>query len=398
MQRVQVVVSGAGPSGVVAANRLAQRGIEVLLLETGPEPAEDLRASTFHPPTLDMMDELGWLPELEAQGLRAPVYQYRNRRSGEVLSFDMTEISDVLKHPYRLQCEQYKLARLGVRKLPETGFGEVRFQHRVLHFEQDAGGVTVHAETPFGIEAIRADFLIAAEGANSVTRKWLGVEFAGFTYPEKFLTLSTTWPMERHFQDLAYVNYMADSQEWCVLLRTPSVWRVLVPVAETEPDEAITSEVKKNAVFDGLMGNGAELKTEHRTIYRVHQRVADRYDHGRVVLIGDAAHLNNPLGGFGMNSGVHDAWNLTDKLTAVLKEGADHAEALAHYNRQRRTVMHEFVQTQTIRNKQAMESTGDDQKRHQAMLEEIHRDDARRRDYILGQSMVLSRKREAEIA
>lgn len=398
MQRVQVIVSGAGPSGVVAANRLAQRGIDVLLLEGRHEPAEDLRASTFHPPTLDMMEELGWLDELEAQGLRAPVYQYRNRRSGEVLSLDMTELADVLKHPYRLQCEQYKLARLGVAKLPATGCGEVKFQHRVVHFKQDADGVTVQAETPTGIQAFRADFLVAAEGANSITRKWLNVDFAGFTYPEKFLTLSTQWPMEQHLPELAYVNYMADSQEWCVLLRTPSVWRVLVPVAEQEADADILSDAKKNAVFDGLMGDGARLGTEHRTIYRVHQRVADRYDHGRVVLIGDAAHLNNPLGGFGMNSGVHDAWNLTAKLTAILKEGASASDELARYNRQRRTVMAEFVQAQTIRNKQALEGGADAQRQHQAQLEAIVRDDEKRRDYILTQGMIKSLQREASIS
>lgn len=395
MHRVQVVVSGAGPAGVVAACRLAKAGIDVLLVEAHADCPEDLRASTFHPPTLDMMEELGLLDALEAQGLKAPVYHYRNRRSGEVLAFDLSEIADVARHPYRLQCEQYKLARLGVRTLEADPHGEVRFQRRLAHFEQDADGVTVHLETPVGIETVRADFLIAAEGANSLTRKWLDVRFEGFTYPEKFLTLSTTWPLEQHFDNLAGVNYVADPDEWCVLLRVPSVWRVLVPAPETLSDEELVSDAKKNAVFDGLMGDGASIVTEHRTIYRVHQRVAHRYDHGRVALIGDAAHLNNPLGGFGMNSGVHDAWNLTGKLIEVF-DGAAHEPLLAHYDRQRRTVMNEFVQAQTIRNKQAMESH-DSQQRHQADLQAILEDDARRRDYLLGQAMVKSREREAAI-
>ncbi|MES2033060.1 MAG: NAD(P)/FAD-dependent oxidoreductase [Pseudomonadota bacterium] len=395
MHRVQVVVSGAGPAGVVAACRLAKAGIDVLLVEAHADCPEDLRASTFHPPTLDMMEELGLLDALEAQGLKAPVYHYRNRRSGEVLAFDLSELADVARHPYRLQCEQYKLARLGVRTLEADPHGEVRFQRRLAHFEQDADGVTVHLETPVGIETVRADFLIAAEGANSLTRKWLDVRFEGFTYPEKFLTLSTTWPLEQHFDNLAGVNYVADPDEWCVLLRVPSVWRVLVPAPETLSDEELVSDAKKNAVFDGLMGDGASIVTEHRTIYRVHQRVAHRYDHGRVALIGDAAHLNNPLGGFGMNSGVHDAWNLTGKLIEVF-DGAAHEPLLAHYDRQRRTVMNEFVQAQTIRNKQAMESH-DSQQRHQADLQAILEDDARRRDYLLGQAMVKSREREAAI-
>lgn len=395
MQRVQVLVSGAGPAGVVAACRLAKAGIDVLLVEAHADCPEDLRASTFHPPTLDMMEELGLLDELEAQGLKAPVYHYRNRRSGEVLPFDLTELSDVLKHPYRLQCEQYKLARLGVRTLEAEPHGEVRFQRRLAYFEQDADGVTCHLETPIGIETVRADYLISAEGANSLTRKWLDVRFEGFTYPEKFLTLSTTYPMEQHFDRVAQVNYIADPDEWCVLLRVPTVWRVLVPAAESISDAELTSDAKKNAVFDGLMGDGKSIVTEHRTIYRVHQRVAHRYDHGRVVLIGDAAHLNNPLGGFGMNSGVHDAWNLTEKLMQVY-DGADAAPLLAHYDRQRRTVMNEFVQAQTIRNKKAMESS-EAQREHQAELQAILEDDNRRRDYLMGQAMVKSRIREAEI-
>lgn len=395
MEKVQVLVSGAGPAGVVAACRLAQAGIGVMLVEAHAECPEDLRASTFHPPTLDMMAELGLLPELEAQGLKAPVYHYRNRRTGEVLAFDLSELADVLARPYRLQCEQYKLTRLGVRTLDAAADAQVRFQRRLVHFEQDAAGVTARLETPVGLETVRADFLIAAEGANSLTRKWLDVRFEGFTYPEKFLTLSTTWPMDRHFEALAHVNYIADPDEWCVLLRTPSVWRLLVPAAGSAPDAELLSEAKKTAVFDGLTGDGARVVTEHRTIYRVHQRVAHRYDHGRVVLVGDAAHLNNPLGGLGMNSGIHDAWNVTGKLLEAYA-GAPHAPLLAHYDRQRRTVMHEFVQAQTIRNKAAMESP-DAQARHQAELAAISADPDRRRDYLLGQAMVKSRAREAEI-
>jgi 3-(3-hydroxy-phenyl)propionate hydroxylase len=191
------------------------------------------------------------------------------------------------------------------------------------------------------------------------------------------------------------VNYIADPDEWCVLLRVPSVWRVLVPAPETTPDAVLVSDANKNAVFERLMGDGAAIATEHRTIYRVHQRVAHRYDHGRVVLIGDAAHLNNPLGGFGMNSGVHDAWNLCDKLERIFA-GAEAEPLLAQYDRQRRTVMNEFVQAQTISNKQAMENR-DAQQRRQADLQAILEDDARRRDYLLGQAMVKSRERELQI-
>ena len=397
--RTRVMVVGAGPVGAVAAYRLATMGIDVVLVEVAAECAEDMRASTFHPPTLDMMAELGVLDELIAQGLKAPVYQYRNRRSGNVLALDMGEISDVVAHPYRLQCEQYKLARLLTDRLADHPHGRVLFSRRALHIEQDADGVTVHVESPMAVETYRCDYLIGADGANSTVRKWLDVSFEGFTYPERFLTLSTAYPIDEHFGGLANVNYMADAQEWCVLLRVPTLWRVLVPARADEDDAALVSEAKKNQVFEGLLGTGPEVATYHRTLYRVHQRVADRFRQGRVLLIGDAAHLNNPLGGFGMNSGIHDAWNLTSKLHDVLVDDADAEARLGLYERQRRTIAAEFVQTQTMQNKAALEADADAGKTAQeSKLEALLANHERRHDYMLRQAMVYSLRREAEIA
>ncbi len=395
MQRVSVIVAGAGPAGSVAAWRLAQHGIDTLLLESLPATPEDMRASTLHPPTLDMLEELGLLDTLEAEGLRAPIYQYRNRDTGDVISLDMRELDDVLRHPYRLQCEQFKLTRLIAAKLAAHAHGRILFDRKVIGYEQDEGGVTVSVSAGEEIETYRADYLIGADGANSTIRKLMGVTFEGFTYPEKFLTLSTSFPVESKIDDLAYVAYMASAKEWCVLLRVPDWWRVLVPANEADDESWLTSDEKKTQVFGGLIGDGAPVVTGHRTLYRVHQRVADTYRQRRVLLAGDSAHLNNPLGGFGMNSGVHDAWNLTGRLISVLTKGAYADSELDLYVRQRRTVMYEFVQAQTIRNKVALESGAS--ARQEALLKEIVADRTRRRDYMLNQGMVKSRQREAEI-
>jgi len=400
MKRTQVIVAGAGPTGAVAAYALACKGIDVLLIEAHPDSPEDMRASTLHPPTLEMLQELGLLDALDAQGLRAPVYQYRNRSSGEVLSFDLTEVGDVLRYPYRLQCEQYKLSRLIIGLLADHPHAEVLHGHRVVHVEQDATGVTVAAEGAFDIVHFRADYLIAADGANSVVRKWLGVPFDGFTYPEKFLTLSTTYPAERHFDNLAYVSYIADEKEWCVLLRVPTLWRVLVPARAEDLDADLRSDEKRNQVFGGLFGDaGREAETYHRTVYRVHQRVAQTFRRGRILLAGDAAHLNNPLGGLGMNSGIHDAINLADKLEQILLKGGDADALLDRYDRQRRTVMHDFVQKQTISNKQAMEAgNAEAQLRSQKRMADVLANDDMRRDYLLQQSMYKSLQQERAIA
>jgi 3-(3-hydroxy-phenyl)propionate hydroxylase len=402
MERTRVVVIGAGPVGVIAAYRLVRAGIDVVVLESEPRCPEDMRASTLHPPTLEMLSDLGVLETLEAEGLRAPVYHYRNRRTQEVLAFDLNELADLTPFPYRLQCEQFKITRLLTRLIAADPHGEVRFSRRLLGFDQDANGVTLSVEAPFAIEALKCDYVIAADGANSLARKLLGITFEGFTYPEKFLTLSTKMAIEEAIPGLAFVNYVADPEEWCVLLRVPEFWRVLVPAAEADRDEDLLSDAKKTDVFRGLLGAEAAgaVRTHHRTIYRVHQRVAQTYRGGRVLLAGDAAHLNNPLGGFGMNSGVHDAWNLTDKLICLLGGGGGDADALLdRYDRQRRTVMNEFVQAQTIRNKKLLESSSAEaQVTNQREMEAIIRDDERRRDYLMTQAMLKSRAREAAIA
>ena len=396
VERTSVVIAGGGPVGATAALRLAQAGIGTIVLEALDDCPEDMRASTMHPPTLDMLQTLGALDDLEAIGLRAPVYQYRNRQTGHIVEFDLSELADISAHPYRLQCEQFKLARLMHKRLAALPNGETRFNRRVLGYEQDADGVTIHAEGPTCIEHIRADYLIAADGANSTIRKWTGSQFEGFTYPERFLTLSTGYPLEQHFDGLANVNYLSDVREWCVLLRVPEFWRVLVPTDIAEPDEYLLSEAKKNAVFGGLIGNGAAVETSHRTVYRVHQRVADSFRHGRVLLAGDAAHLNNPLGGFGMNSGLHDIWNLTDKLIQILDGSGDADALLDLYDRQRRFVARSFVQAQTIDNKKAMEN-GSGRSEQEARFEKIAADPALRRDYLLRQSMYESLAQEAQI-
>ncbi len=397
--RTRVLVVGAGPVGAVAAYRLAEMGIDTILLEAGADCPQDMRASTFHPPSLEMMEALGLVDDLIADGLKAPVYQYRNRRSGHVVELDLGELADITRHPYRLQCEQYKLARLCVNRLHGHAHGAVSFDRRALSFAQDDDGVTVQVEGPTAIETYRCDYLIAADGASSTIRKWTGVEFEGFTWPDRFLTLSTDYPIERHFDRLANVNYVADADEWCVLLRVPTLWRVLVPAPESDTDTAFLSDAYKDRVFGGLLGIDTPIETHHRTLYRVHQRVAKSFAAGRVLLVGDAAHLNNPLGGFGMNSGIHDAWNLTAKLQAILQDAAAAEPLLSRYDRQRRTVCTEFVQAQTIQNKQAMEGTGDDGRSMQEhRMDELAGDAEKRRAYLMRQAMFTSLEREAEIA
>ncbi len=397
-QRCQVVVAGAGPVGTVMTTLLARAGIDTVLLEAGQTCAEDLRASTFHPPTLEMLDQIGITPTLLERGLKAPIYHWRDRQSGESVAFDLSELSDITRYPFRIQCEQYHLSNALAAVLDETPNADVRFGTRLLSFEQDDTGVTVFAEGVTEVERIRCDWLIGTDGANSLVRKWLGIEFDGFTYPEKFLCLTTKTELADHLANLALVNYVSDPQEWLVLLRVPSLWRVLVPTDDATPDAELLGDAAKNAVFDRLISNGASIKTEHRTLYRVHQRVAKSFVEGRVILIGDAAHLNNPLGGFGMNSGVHDAFDLFGEIEPVIRNGAT-AERIARFERRRRTVTHAFTQAQSIQNMEYIKvGNSEAHKQRRADLQAICADDGKRRAYLMRQAMFESLAQAAEIS
>jgi 3-(3-hydroxy-phenyl)propionate hydroxylase len=184
------------------------------------------------------------------------------------------------------------------------------------------------------------------------------VMYEGLTYPELFLVASTSFPFEEHFENLSWVNYVSDPDEWCVMLKTLDFWRVLIPAPLDTDRDTLLSDEFIQARLQNLVAKDGDYDIQHRTLYRVHQRVAETYRvSARVVLAGDSAHINNPLGGMGMNGGLHDAFNLGDKLLKILKENQAMEPLLDLYDRQRRQICIDFVQAHTMRNKKLMEST-----------------------------------------
>ena len=394
-----VIIAGAGPVGCTAALRLARAGIPVTLLEGLPDLPETLRASTFHPPSLDMLDELGMAKPLEAQGLVCRKYQYRDRRTGEIAEFDLGHLAEDTRHPYRLQAEQWKYTRLVWNELGEkhAGLAECHFNSSVKGVHQTPDGVEVLVWQNGQEKILRGSFLVAADGADSAVRKAVAVEFEGFTWPEKFLVASTPFPLETKFDRLSLVNYVSDPEEWLVLLRTPSLWRVLIPTDPKIEDDALwLSDRWIQDRLHHMAPHDRDYEIVHRTIYRVHQRVAKTYRRGRVLLAGDSAHINNPLGGMGMNGGIHDAWSLADKLIRI-HQGAEAGPLLDLYDRQRRGICVRFVQEHTINNKKLMESKDPVvQKKRQAEFMRAAADPALSRAFLLKTSMIQS-LRDAEL-
>ena len=388
--REPIVIAGCGPAGAALALYLVRRDIPVLILEREASLPVDLRASTFHPPTLEMLNDLGIAAPMIAKGLIVDRYQYRDRRTGEVAEFDMSVIADETLFPYRLQLEQYELTRIAVRVLERFPHAELRYGNEVVGFRQDAAGVVVNVLEPGGIREVRGSYLIGADGASSRVRKAAGIEFDGFTYEEKFLVASTDFPLEQVFEDLSYVNYIADPEEWCVVLRTDKSWRVLWPTDPRFPEPSLyLSDDYLQQRLHRLYDKPGDYDIRHRTLYEVHQRVAETYYRGRVALVGDACHINNPLGGMGMNGGIHDACNLGAKLTDVWRGRAEREESLAHYDRQRRELAVRFIQQHTINNKALMEATDPDiQQRRQRDFMEKASDPVKAKAFIMERAMI----------
>jgi len=345
-----VVVAGAGPVGCVAAAVLAARNIRVTLLEAAPELPRELRASTFHPATLDLLDQYGVVNEMIGRGLVAPRFAYRDRREGVVAEFDLTTLADVSAHPFRLQCEQYKLCEIMLDRFASMAGVTVRFDAAVVEAADQGDAATVRLASG---ETISADAVVGADGASSAVRKSLGLAFDGMTYEDRYLVVSTPFEMADHLDDLAYVNYISDSDEWLVLLRTLRLWRALFPVGEHESDDEALSDESAQRRLNGVVARKKPYDVAHRTIYRVHQRVADRFRVGRVLLMGDAAHINNPLGGMGMNGGIHDAVLLGGALAAVL-HGDIAEDRLDHHGELRRTLAIDYVKRHTHNNAQSL--------------------------------------------
>jgi 3-(3-hydroxy-phenyl)propionate hydroxylase len=392
-----VIIAGAGPVGLSCALFLVARGVSVTVLEAEPELPTDMRASTFHPATLDMLTPSGIAARLVAQGVPAPQWQFMRRDTGGAIVFDLGLLSDVTAHPYRLQCEQFKLTRLIVEALADDPRCTIVFGASVAAVTQDADGVTVQAQIGGTPRSFRGAWLIGADGAHSLVRGCIGEALHGETYPLTSLTVSVDFPFQEHLAGLLNVNYVWTEGGHFSLMRVQDGWRV----GYSPPSGLSIEEARSEAVIQRqlqvICPTGMPYRIMHRGAYTVHRRLVDRFRVGRVLLAGDAAHLNSPVGGMGMNSGIHDAANLADKLARVL-DGADDA-LLDRYARQRRAIAAEDVQAQSDANfKRHRETDTSRREAHWAEMQATVADPERLRRFLLNASMIASVRRAEAIA
>lgn len=392
----QVLIVGGGPVGMVAAARLEAMGIDALLIEREPAIVEDLRASTFHPPTLDLLETLGLAEPLIAQGLRSPTWQVRVHETHERALFDLALIGGDTAHPYRLQCEQYRLVWLIAARLADARHVAVRFGTRLTALAQDADGVDATIVEDGVERQVRARLVIAADGARSGVRELLGFAFDGETYPETTILAVTPFRFEDHLPGLSNVNYVYTAHGTYSLLRLRDVWRCSLYPDADETIEQATMPAAIETKLQRIVPRPEGYEVRDVRPYRVHMRIVPDYRAGRVALAGDAAHINSPSGGMGMNGGIHDAFALTEEIAEIVR-GAP-VDRLSRYSARRRPIAADEILVQTDRNRRRMQER--DPARRAAMFADLQAtaaDPVRAREFLLRSSMITGLRRAGQI-
>jgi 3-(3-hydroxy-phenyl)propionate hydroxylase len=390
----RILIAGGGPVGTVTGFRLALHGIPVTLFDRLDKPAEDHRAATLQPSTLDLFAPLGITDRLIEQGLKSSLFQWRDRETHEVVAeFDYSYLKGDTDYPFVIQLEQHKTVYTvleAAQKLPH--FNLVR-PAEVIEVEQGADWVEAKVQHEDGsTEVHRGRWLVGCDGGRSVVRKQMDVSFDGFTWPERFNIVTTTRDLEAAM-GFRLRNYCAHPERWVSLMKVPGenfegLWRCVFPAKTEESDEEVMSDAWIAARFAECLAPAGKCEIVHRNMYNVHQRVAGNFAVGRLALAGDSAHINNPIGGMGMNSGFQDGLNLADKLADIWR-GAEAGPLLARYDRQRRLTAIEYVQAQSIANKKTLEER--DPKVRAANLENLRRmaaDPKAHRDFVMRSSLL----------
>jgi 2-polyprenyl-6-methoxyphenol hydroxylase-like FAD-dependent oxidoreductase len=389
-----VIVVGAGPVGMTAAAMLAKARIPTVVVEAEPVPKPDWRASTFHAATLELLDRIDITERMLAEGLAVPLYQFRDRVDGLVAEFDMTVLADETPYPFRLQLNQQHLVRMLYERLEDDPCVTLMFGCRLTEVSNEDDGVRATVSTPDGPRRLEGSYLIGADGPASTVRRSLGIEFDGFTYPERFLIASTTVDLRELVTDLADVNYIADPHQWLFILHTPESWRAVWPVPADVPPEEATSPEALQAHLQAFAAYPPGYPIVDSQLYNVHQRVAATFRAGNSVLAGDAAHINSPIGGVGLNSGIHDAVDVTTRIARIVSGEADAEAELDTFAERRRRVAVDYVQADTQRNTQRLKETDDARRRaNQDELRAMAADPDRARQWLRRVSLLESVRR-----
>jgi len=389
----RVAIVGGGPVGLTAAWLLAAKGVPVTVFEREERVLPDYRASTFHPGTMDLFEGTGITEALLEMGIQCPTVQYRSWTDGKIAEFDHDVIKDDTAYPFRLQCEQYKLAGWLYDLLSATPGVDLLFGHGVTGLDEDESGVTITADGPDGPMSLTADYLIGADGGRSTIRKALDIGFEGHTFADRILVMGTTLDLRTVLPDLAFVNYVSDPVYYGHILRIPDLWRMSTPIQDDMSDEEALRDEEIEKRLQKVIPDLKLPDIRVRGVYTAHQRVAETYRKGRAFLAGDAAHLNNPKGGMGLNGGMHDALDLAERLAQIWHGEADE-RVLDGYEALRRPEAVNDIHRQTQQNITNLTVSGEDSRKK--LFDDWRRkaaDPALAREMLLQSSMIAGLRR-----
>ncbi len=330
-----VIVCGAGPVGLMTALGLARQGVDVTVLEQGPGVSPAPRANGYFPPTLALLERFGMLEEAKAIAYRSQEVNFRFKGSGGIVAFSLASLTGRAAHPYFLHLGQHRLGEIALRHLLMHPHARVRWNTEVIGFTQDAEGVMVKVRTPDGEDSLGAGWLVGADGARSAVRRLAGLEFEGFTWPDRYVATNVYYDFEKH--GFAPNNMIHDPVNWAIVTRLgpEPFWRVTFGEDPDLPEDEVLRRVPER--YKAILPGSDSYEIAAAAPYRVHERAASSFRSGRVLLAGDAAHALNPIGGMGFTTGAFDALSLSEALGAVLNGAADQT-VLDDYAAERRRV------------------------------------------------------------
>jgi 3-(3-hydroxy-phenyl)propionate hydroxylase len=317
LKRHPVLIIGAGPMGLTQALDLAHRGVPSVVLDDNNTVSVGSRAVCYAKRPLEIWDRLGVGEDFAAAGVQWKVGKvfFRNELA---YGFDLLPETQH-KMPAMINYQQYHLEERLVRACGESPLVDLRWKHKLLAIEQHADHATLTVETPDGIFKMQADWVVAADGANSDTRRMIGADFSGQFFQDRFLiadvVMKADFPTERWFW---FDPPFHHNQSVLLHKECDNVWRIdfqlgwdADPVEEKKPENVIPR-------IQAMLGPDVEFELEWVSVYQFACRRIDQFRHGRVIFIGDAAHQVSPFGARGANTGVQDCDNLGWKLQAVL--------------------------------------------------------------------------------
>ena len=332
-----VVIVGAGPTGLSLACVLAAEGISFVLVDQLAEGANTSRAAVVHARTLEVLEELKVTDRLRAEGHVVPRFTLRDRdRVLATIDFDQLRT----RYPYTLMVPQNVTEAILLGRLRELGTDVYR-PYAANELGQDANGVSVTVATDGRhSQTVRARYLVGADGMHSRVRERAAIGFTGVRYEQSFMLADVrmSWPL--HADE---VMLFLSPDGLVVVAPLPGGRHRIVATLDDAPERPGMADVQRLLDTRGPVTEPARV---HEIVwgsrFLVHHRLADRYRAGRILLAGDAAHVHSPAGGQGMNTGIQDAVALGRALAAVLGGRADETR-LDQYERTRRPVAERVV-------------------------------------------------------